>query len=122
VRPAKSLTWIHLSDLHFGQGREATPRFDQKLVTSAIVRDAEMVAGQLGKPDLVFVTGDVAFSASADKEYQAAADWLGKLLAALQIGPAQVSWCRETTTSIERRPATVGAGSRTRRSARTPGR
>jgi calcineurin-like phosphoesterase family protein len=87
VPPAKSLTWLHLSDLHFGHGKEAKTRFDQEVVTTAIIRDAEVVASVLGPPDVVFLTGDVAFSASADEEYPVAATWLGKLLAALKIGP-----------------------------------
>ncbi len=90
VSSAKSLTWIHLSDLHFGHGKEATPRFDQKLVTDKIIRDAELVAGELGPPDVVFLTGDIAFSASAEKEYPAAEEWLGRLLAVLKIGPERV--------------------------------
>jgi hypothetical protein len=40
VPSAKSLAWIHLSDLHFGHGREAALRFGQKVVMHAILRDA----------------------------------------------------------------------------------
>jgi tetratricopeptide (TPR) repeat protein/predicted MPP superfamily phosphohydrolase len=90
VSPAKSLTWIHLSDLHFGHGREATTRFDQKLVTDKIIDDAKLVAGELGAPDVVFLTGDIAFSASAEKEYAAAEEWLVRLLASLKIGRERV--------------------------------
>ena len=89
MHAAKGLTWIHISDLHFGHGT-ATTRFEQKLVTDGIIRDAETVAGELGPPDIVFVTGDIAFSASADKEYPAAEAWLDKLLAALKIGRERV--------------------------------
>ncbi len=78
VSTAKSLTWIHLSDLHFGHGKEAMTRFDQKLVTDKIIRDAELVAGELGPPDVVFLTGEIAFSASAEKEYAAAEEWLSE--------------------------------------------
>ncbi|MDC3958616.1 tetratricopeptide repeat protein [Polyangium jinanense] len=90
MRVARNLTWIHLSDLHFGHGKEATTRFDQKLVADAIIHDAVTVAGELGPPDVVFVTGDIAFSASADKEYPTAKEWLDKLLAALKLGPERV--------------------------------
>jgi len=86
----KSLTWIHLSDLHFGHGNEAPGRFDQKLVTRKIIEDATMVASELGPPDVVFVTGDIAFSASTDKEYPVAKLWLDELLGALSIGPDRV--------------------------------
>src|SRR4051812_38794237 len=56
----------------------------------AIVRDVEHVAGELGAPDFVFLTGDVAFSASADKEYPQATEWLDKLLGVLHVGLERV--------------------------------
>jgi hypothetical protein len=90
VPSAQSLTWIHLSDLHFGHGREAALRYGQKVVMDAIIRDTVRVAEELGPPDALLVTGDIAFSASAEKEYSAAQEWLGKLLTALGIGAERV--------------------------------
>lgn len=60
VRTPNSLTWIHISDLHFGHGKEAETRFDQAAVTQAIIRDAKLVAEELDAPDFIFVTGDAA--------------------------------------------------------------
>lgn len=100
---AKSLTWIHLSDLHFGHGKDAATRFDQKAVTAAIVSDAVQVASELGAPDVVFVTGDIAFSASSE-QYDQAAEWLGKLLEALKIGPERVPGNHD----VDRKKAVAG--------------
>lgn len=84
--PSPSLTWIHLSDLHFGHGRTGEMRFDQETVIDAIRDDVRLMAGELGPPDVVFLTGDIAFSASTD-EYSDASTWLGSLLGDLKIGP-----------------------------------
>lgn len=87
--PSPSLTWIHLSDLHFGHGRDGKTRFDQEAVTKAIIDDVLRMAGELGPPDVVFLTGDIAFSASPG-EYTNASTWLGSLLDALHIGPERL--------------------------------
>jgi predicted MPP superfamily phosphohydrolase/tetratricopeptide (TPR) repeat protein len=70
---------LHVSDLHFGHG-DATTRFDQQLVTEGIVHDAAKLAKELGPPELIVVTGDIAFSANAANEYPKAEAWL-RLLA-----------------------------------------
>lgn len=70
---------LHVSDLHFGHG-DATTRFDQRIVTEGIVHDAAKLAKELGPPELIVVTGDIAFSANAAHEYPKAAAWL-RLLA-----------------------------------------
>ncbi|MFM7199803.1 MAG: AAA family ATPase [Myxococcota bacterium] len=74
-----SLTLLHLSDLHFGQDRgDATARFDQKLVTRALLEDVKGLVNEGLKPDYIVLTGDVAFSAQPE-EYEAASAWLGEL-------------------------------------------
>jgi predicted MPP superfamily phosphohydrolase len=117
VRPAQSLTWIHLSDLHFGQGRDATTHFDQKIVTAAILRDVEIVAAELGVPDVVVLTGDIAYSASAEKEYPAAGEWLGKLLATLKIEAERVLLV-PGNHDVDRKKALDGHGRLTHRALR----
>lgn len=77
----RKLTWLHVSDLHFGHG-DAHYRFDQSGVTSAILRNAESMAKRIGPPDLIFVTGDIAFSGQPG-QYQQAKEWLGRLTAAV---------------------------------------
>ena len=78
---SRSLTWLHVSDLHFGHG-DAHYRFDQSGVTIAILRNAESMATRIGPPDLIFVTGDIAFSGQPG-QYQQAKEWLGRLTAAV---------------------------------------
>ncbi|MFM7200606.1 MAG: metallophosphoesterase family protein, partial [Myxococcota bacterium] len=74
-----SFTLLHLSDLHFGQDRgEATARFDQKLVTRALLEDVQQLVKEGLKPDHIVLTGDVAFSAQPE-EYKAASAWLREL-------------------------------------------
>ena len=73
----RKLTWLHVSDLHFGHG-DAHYRFDQSGVTSAIIRNVESMAKRIGPPDLIFVTGDIAFSGQA-AQYALAKEWLGRL-------------------------------------------
>lgn len=82
---APVLTWLHVSDIHFGHGQEARHRVDQKITCDEILRDAECMATHLGPPDLVFITGDVAFKGDPQKEYPQASEWLEKLLAAVQV-------------------------------------
>jgi len=84
-RGAGSLTWLHVSDLHFGHG-DAHYRFDQSGVTSAILRNAESMAKRIGPPDLIFVTGDIAFSGQP-AQYQQAKEWLGRLRSAVGGSP-----------------------------------
>lgn len=82
---APSLTWLHVSDLHFGHG-DAHYRFDQSGVTRAIVHDAKNMAQRLGSPDLILVTGDVAFSGKPT-EYADAKTWLNSLCSAVGGSP-----------------------------------
>ena len=54
----KNITWLHLSDIHFGHGKTDRHRVDQKIICNAILRDTELMTKQLGSPDMVLVTGD----------------------------------------------------------------
>ena len=57
------LTWLHLSDLHRGQpGDLRWPR-----AKATFLKDLEARAQIAGKPDLVFFTGDLAFSGDRDQ-------------------------------------------------------
>jgi tetratricopeptide (TPR) repeat protein/predicted MPP superfamily phosphohydrolase len=77
MAPPSHLTWLHVSDLHFGHG-DAKVRFDQDAVTHAIVQHARIMAAEIGPPDVVFVTGDLAFSGQPS-EFQKGAEWIKKL-------------------------------------------
>ncbi|HSP79340.1 MAG TPA: metallophosphoesterase, partial [Myxococcaceae bacterium] len=77
--PKPAVTWIHLSDLHFGAGerqRQQKHRFNQEVVTRAIREDVEKQIPWT--PDFIFVTGDIAFSAEPE-QYQQASQWLRQL-------------------------------------------
>jgi hypothetical protein len=80
VDPTSMLTWLHISDIHFGHGRQARHRIDQKIVCDEILRDAAEMAAQLGSPNLVFVTGAIAFKGDPQAEYPEASKWIEKLV------------------------------------------
>lgn len=80
------LSWVHLSDLHFGAG-STSHRFDHAAVMKAILGDLEAKAPK--DPDFVFVTGDIAFSAGAE-QFDEAAEWFGRIAKALKIPASRV--------------------------------
>lgn len=65
-----TITWLHLSDLHLRRGRE----WSQDVVLASLLRDIEARYSVQDKPDLLFVTGDVAFSGK-EEEYKLAGDF-----------------------------------------------
>lgn len=73
--PRPALTWLHISDLHFGAG-PSHHRFNQEAVTEKLLEDVR--SNRPWEPDFIFVTGDVAFSATP-KQYEQAAAWLKQL-------------------------------------------
>lgn len=75
--PVSVLTWLHLSDLHFGAA-DLRWRFDQRRVLRAIAADIQTLSDRHGVPDFIFVTGDIAFKAAA-AEYDQAGAWLDDL-------------------------------------------
>jgi hypothetical protein len=81
-RPVRVFSWIHLSDLHFGAGREER-RLDRRAVTAAIADDLRGPNAPR-EADRVFVTGDIAFSAE-EAQYKEAAAWLHDISAAAAI-------------------------------------
>lgn len=57
------LSWLHVSDIHFGHG-DLGHGWDQKLVLDTLRRDVEqlLAAERVPSPEIVLVTGDIAFS------------------------------------------------------------
>ena len=54
----RPIRWLHLSDLHYGcKGKELWQAIEPEFLSSV-----ERMAGDLGPPDLVLLTGDLAFS------------------------------------------------------------
>jgi 3',5'-cyclic AMP phosphodiesterase CpdA len=93
------LTWLHLSDLHFGHG-PTQHSWDQVIVLDTLRATVEegMKSGDWPPIDLVLVTGDIAFSGGGkpgdagktNDEYQRAAEWLTKVADAAGLGPEAV--------------------------------
>mgnify|MGYP003583224469 CR=1 FL=1 len=56
------LTWVHVSDFHFGKNG-----FDQEFTTKKMLNHISEQSDNGRKPDLIFVTGDIANSGKAEE-------------------------------------------------------
>jgi 3',5'-cyclic AMP phosphodiesterase CpdA len=87
------LTWLHLSDIHFGHGRRyaAAERDD---VLEALLEDVLDLRGRARIPpvDQIVVSGDIAYSGGAllASEYEDARRYLLRVGERLQLGPDAV--------------------------------
>lgn len=73
-----ALRWIHLSDFHF-DGKDP---YERNTVLNALITEIRRRREQEGfQADVVFVTGDIAYSGQA-KEYKAAGEFFDALLTA----------------------------------------
>lgn len=76
-----TLTWLHLSDLHFCTSE--VRKYNAEVVLSELLKDVKELIAEKGlKPDFVFCTGDIAFSGQED-EYKLAWDFFDRLLEAI---------------------------------------
>ena len=95
------LTYVHLSDIHFGQekGSEVYVHDDIK---ECLIADAATLKAAAGIERMhgVIVTGDIAFSGKK-REYDSAAQWLDRLTQEIGCERPTYSSCPETTTSTE---------------------
>lgn len=83
VAGSRLLTWLHISDIHYGDG-DTSRGYDKALVMERLLDDVRFMVNDLGlRPDAVFVTGDIAYSGggSAGGEYTYARDFLKRLSA-----------------------------------------
>ena len=65
-------------------------RWDQKLVLQALSDDVGRLADRgIPQPDIVLITGDIAFS-GAQQEYEGAAIWLQQIADAFNLSPSDV--------------------------------
>lgn len=79
-----SATFIHLSDIHFGQERDHVVHIHNDVKKELISDAAEVIADLAsGSAKGILVTGDIAFSGKTE-QYEAAGKWLDTL--AEQIG------------------------------------
>jgi len=86
------LTWLHLSDIHFGDGTRRHV-LDKRLVLSTLLDDVRHVISEFQlQPDLILVTGDVAYSGATRSatEYADAARWLNDLLDVVKRTPTEL--------------------------------
>ena len=70
-----NLTWLHISDFHFRAGDP----YDRDVVLRALVESVKRFRANSHAPDLVFATGDIAYSGKAD-EYKLATQFFDDLL------------------------------------------
>ncbi|MCP4664062.1 MAG: hypothetical protein GY856_52430, partial [bacterium] len=82
--PAGQVRWLHLSDFHFRENVS----WDRRTTLQALLPWAEKLKKRELGPDLVFLTGDVAFSGKRG-EYDQAKDFLTKLAARLDLDPRE---------------------------------
>jgi predicted phosphodiesterase len=78
-----SVSFVHLSDIHFGQERDSRI-FINDDVKEELIRDVRKVVAALpgGCAAGIIVTGDIAY-AGKKEEYSAAAHWLDRVAAAV---------------------------------------
>jgi hypothetical protein len=88
-------TWLQVSDIHFGHG-DASEGWDQRLVVSELTSDIVKAINKIcPRPDVVLLTGDIAFSGGSRRrpgpaaigEYHEAKEWLSGLLHDLALPP-----------------------------------
>jgi formylglycine-generating enzyme required for sulfatase activity/predicted MPP superfamily phosphohydrolase len=78
-----TLTWLHLSDLHFRAGERDA--WDKNIVLSALLNDITgMIQSEGMCPDFIAVSGDIADSGKLE-EYERAEEFLRELLEVTQV-------------------------------------
>jgi len=74
-----TITWLHLSDLHFKSGTEAE-RFNRRTVLEALWNDIRTQIHSGLKPDFIIFSGDVAYHGKKSEFDSAAKDFFDPLL------------------------------------------
>lgn len=69
---------LHLSDIHFRKSEVSTVQDPNFHLRNELLRDAEVQCRELGAPDVILVSGDIAFAGQVD-EFLFATDWLRTL-------------------------------------------
>ncbi len=75
-----TITWLHLSDIHFQESEV----YSANIVLKALLHDVREHTENGLTPDLIIITGDIAFSGKAD-EYALAGKFLDDLLEATRV-------------------------------------
>lgn len=69
---------LHLSDIHFRRSEISTAQDPNVHLRNEIVRDVVAKCNELGPPDAIVISGDIAFAAHPD-EFAFATEWLASL-------------------------------------------
>ena len=69
---------LHLSDIHFRKSEIGTAQDSNFHLRNELIRDVEQQCEYLGPPDVIIVSGDVAFAGDPE-EFEFAAAWLTEL-------------------------------------------
>lgn len=78
LEPGRTLTWVHISDLHLRIDREAK-KWQQDVVTDEFLRDLPGLLNEFKLiPDFIFLTGDLSHSGKK-KEFKAVEEFLNQL-------------------------------------------
>ena len=82
----ETITWLHLSDLHF----EASDRFNRQVVLKALWNDIKACCAKGLRPDFILFTGDVAYHGKASEYRLTAEHFFDPLLMATGLGKEQL--------------------------------
>jgi hypothetical protein len=79
------ISWLHLSDFHL----RAELAWSQDVVLNSLVKDLRERYGRETTPDLLFLTGDIAYSGAAE-DYTRAEEFVQELQAATSVPPERL--------------------------------
>src|SRR5262245_5247766 len=79
-------SWLHLSDIHFGEPGAAVQAQKELILTDLLRALPQALEQGIPRPDVILVTGDVAFSGAAREqdEYEKAHAWLDSVARAVK--------------------------------------
>jgi Calcineurin-like phosphoesterase/NACHT domain len=82
---------LHITDLHFGRGPTEAANDERELALGDLISFVSNVDA-IWKPDVICVSGDIAYAGKAD-DFRLASDWLKKLLDCFSLTPDRVLFC-----------------------------
>ncbi len=101
------LSFLHLSDMHFKEASNSSVYDLNSDLRKEFIRSVERTCGEKGKPNGIFITGDIAWSGKK-VEFEKAYQWLNLLCDALKCEISMV-WCVPGNHDIQRsKRLTVG--------------
>ncbi len=74
----ESYTFIHLSDIHFGQERDGTIRIHDDIRAQLLNDCKQVLEESKTPPDGILITGDIAYGGTRE-EYERAGQWIDQL-------------------------------------------